>query len=103
MNGFKFRKALSKAKNAAALTNLKKYVNNEMNKESNYVSNRVVSKVQTRGTTHRGGFFGDYYTDSDNVSGEFTVDKKVRIWLERSSLQARASKGDILNAWTEKI
>ena len=82
---------------------MKKYVNNEMSKESNYVSNRVVSKVQTRETTYRGGFFGDYYTDSDNVSGEFTVDKKVRIWLERSSLQARASKGDILNAWTEKI
>jgi hypothetical protein len=103
------RKALSKTKKnatTAALTNLKKYVNNEMNKESNYVPNRVVSKVQThRSTTsRRGGFFGDYYTDGDNVtSGEFTVDKKVRIWLERSSLQARASKGDILNAWTEKI
>ena len=96
-----FRKALSKTKNATALTNLKKYVNNEMNKESNYVPNRVVSKVQTRGT--RDGFFGDYYTDSDNVSGEFTVDKKVKIWLERSSLQARASKVDILNAWTGKI
>jgi len=94
------RKALSKTKkNATALTNLKRYVNNEMNKESNYVPNRVVRKVQTRG----GGFFSDYYTDIGNVSGEFTVDKKVRIWLERSSLQARASKGDILNAWTEKI
>jgi len=98
------RKALNKTKKAS-LTNLKKYVDCEITKEPSQTSfNNQMVKTFKRGkvTSNPSGFFGDYYTDK-SVNDEFTTAKKVQIWLNRSSLQARANKVDILNAWTAKI
>ena len=89
------------------LQNLKSYVDSELQKqrEQNYATERSgysysKQKLYSKSTTT--SFASGYYIDK-NLKGEFTADKKVRIWLEKSKLQSKANKVDILHAWTGQI
>ena len=104
----KFREP-SKKVQSSNLQNLKSYVDDELQKQrdqtENYATQRSghsysKQKLYSRSTTT--SFASGYYIDK-NLKGEFTADKKVRIWLEKSKLQSKANKVDILNAWTRQI
>ena len=104
----KFREP-SKKVQSSNLQNLKSYVDDELQKQrdqtESYATQRSghsysKQKLYSRSTTT--SFASGYYIDK-NLKGEFTADKKVRIWLEKSKLQSKANKVDILNAWTRQI
>jgi len=93
----------------SSLQNLKSYVDDELQKQRDQAENYAIprsghsyskQKLYSRSTTT--SFASGYYIDK-NLKGEFTADKKVRIWLEKSKLQSKANKVDISNAWTRQI